>query len=140
MKYCLTLNILFNFAVCVDPLDKKPARRLNMARLIMIYVRTFELSCPNEAMHYFYLLRNHTDANNENLFKISVADLVVETKYYEKILGRVSRNGVRTKGLIDQFLSTAFTTESIAKMVADNLTAKGLYEEAIDVYDVANVS
>lgn len=123
----------------MDPVDEKPARRLNLARLIMIYVRSFELNCPNEAMHYFYMLRKYTNCNNENMFIVSVADLVLESKCYEQILGRISKNGVRTKGLIDQFLSPEITTEAIAKMVADRLMGKGFYEEAIDVYDIANV-
>ncbi|KAL1513451.1 hypothetical protein ABEB36_002861 [Hypothenemus hampei] len=124
--------------IFVDPADPKPARRLNLARLIMIYVRGFELSCINEALHYFYHLRNYTDPNGENLFKVCVSDLATETKEYEKILGRIQQNGIRTKALIDQFVNSDITADSIADAIGSNLVRKGLYEEAIDIFDVAN--
>ncbi|CAH1117139.1 unnamed protein product [Phaedon cochleariae] len=117
-----------------DPMDEKPACRLNLARLIMLYVRKFELTSPNEALQYFFFLRNYTDSEGQNLFKVSVSYLAIETKQYEAILGKVQRNGIRTKGLVDQFMSA----ESIAQMIGDNLVKKGLHEEAIELYDIAN--
>lgn len=124
--------------IYIDPMDEKPARRLNLARLIMLYVRKFELSCLNESLNYFFLLRNYNDSAGQNLFKTSVSYLAVETKQYETILGKVQRNGVRTKGLIDQFSNINVTPESIAQLIAENLVTKGLFEEAIDLYDIAN--
>jgi len=44
-------------AVSVDPSDRPPARRLNLARLIMLYVRKFEATDPKEALQYYYFLR-----------------------------------------------------------------------------------
>lgn len=126
--------------VFIDPADPKPARRLNLARLIMIYVRNFEFSCPNEALHYFYLLRNHKDSEGRSLFKICVTDLALETKEYEKLLGKMLRNGVRTKGLIDQFVDSNISADSVAELVGTTLVRKGLHEEAIDIFDIANVS
>ena len=64
----------------------------------------------------------------------------METKEYERILGRVQRNGIRTKGLVDQFTNTNISADSIAQMIGDNLVKRGLVEEAIDIYDIANVS
>lgn len=124
--------------IYVDPMDEKPARRLNLARLIMLYVKKFELTCLNESLNYFFLLRNYNDSNGQNLFKTSVSYLAVETKEYETILGKMHQNGVRTKGLIDQFSNVNVTAESIAQLVAENLVSKGVYEEAIDLYDIAN--
>lgn len=124
--------------IFIDPADPKPARRLNLARLIMIHVKKFELNCPNEALHYFYHLRSYTDSKGESLFKVCVADLAIETKEYETILGKVQHNGIRTKGLVDQFTNTNISADQIAQMVGDNLVKKGLCEEAIDIYDIAN--
>lgn len=124
--------------IYVDPLDEKPARRLNLARLILLYVRKFELTCLNESLNYFFLLRNYCDSSDQNLFKTSVSYLAIETKEYETILGKVQKNGIRTKGLIDQFTNINITAESIAQLVAENLVSKGLYEEAIALYDIAN--
>ncbi|KAG5887107.1 hypothetical protein JTB14_000740 [Gonioctena quinquepunctata] len=123
----------------IDPMDEKPACRLNLARLIMLYVRKFELTCPNEALNYFFFLRNYTDSEEQNLFKVCVSYLAIETKQYETILGRIHRNGVRTKGLIDQFTNANITAESIAQLIGENLVRKGLYEEAIDLFDIGNI-
>ncbi|CAH1994037.1 unnamed protein product [Acanthoscelides obtectus] len=124
--------------ISIDPMDEKPARRLNLARLIMLYVRRFELTCIREALHYYYLLRNYSDCDGVNMFKMCVAYLAVETKEYEVILGRMQYNGIRTKGLVDDFVGANITVESIAQMTAENLVKKGLFEEAIDLFDVAN--
>lgn len=51
---------LFSFAFCIVSIDIEdpiPLRRLNVARLIMLYVRNFEITDPAEALQYFYFLR-----------------------------------------------------------------------------------
>lgn len=50
---------IFNlyFVVSIDIEDPIPLRRLNVARLIMLYVRNFEITDPAEALQYFYFLR-----------------------------------------------------------------------------------
>ena len=40
-----------------DPGDRPPTKRLNVARLVMLYVKHFESSDPREALQYFYFLR-----------------------------------------------------------------------------------
>lgn len=125
--------------ISIDPMDSKPARRLNIARLILIYVKKFEMVCLNEALHYFFILRNINDSDGVNLFKICTKDLALETKNYEQILGKVQKNGIRSKGLVDQFNSSAITAEIIAEITADSLCKKGLFEDAIELYDVANM-
>ncbi|KAK9872915.1 hypothetical protein WA026_020267 [Henosepilachna vigintioctopunctata] len=124
--------------ISIDPMDPKPARRLNIARLILIYVKKFEMICLHEALHYFYILRNLNDSDGVSLFKICTKDLALETKCYEQILGKVQTNGIRSKSLIDQFSSSNITAENIAEITADALCKKGLFEDAIELYDVAN--
>lgn len=46
--------------ITVDPADKPPAKRLNLARLILLYVKRFESSDPKETLHYLFLLRYGT--------------------------------------------------------------------------------
>ncbi len=49
---------LFRFeTVSVDIEDPAPLRRLNVARLVMLYVRKFEITDPAEALQYFFFLR-----------------------------------------------------------------------------------
>ncbi|XP_023022838.2 nuclear pore complex protein Nup93 [Leptinotarsa decemlineata] len=121
-----------------DPMHDKPAACLNLVRLIMMYVKKFELTSLNEALNYFYFLRYYNDSEGHNLFKISTVYLAIETKQYEMILGKVQRNGIRTKGLIDQFTGANITAESIAQLIGERLVKKGLYEEAIEVFNIAN--
>lgn len=126
--------------MCVDPGDPKPFRRLNIVRLIMIYVRKFELICFDETLHYFYLLNKYHDCDGKSMYMICVSDLVQESREYEIFFGKIQKNGVRTKGLLDEFHNPEVTPEKIANVVADQLVTKGLFEDAIDLYDVANVT
>ena len=43
--------------ISTDNADKPPAKRLNFARLILLYVKRFESSDPKESLHYLFLLR-----------------------------------------------------------------------------------
>lgn len=44
-------------SVSVDTDDPVPLRRLNLARLILLYVRKFELSDTSDALNYYFFLR-----------------------------------------------------------------------------------
>lgn len=81
----------------IDIEDPKPARRLNIARLVMLYVSKFEISDPSEALQYYYFLRNLKDPEGKNLFLTCVADLVMENRNYDLIFGKFMQNGVRAK-------------------------------------------
>lgn len=74
------------------------------------------------------------------MFQVCICDLVQETREFEKVFGKVQRNGIRTKGILDQFRHPEITVEKTAHMLADQLVRKGMYEDAIDLYDIANVS
>lgn len=134
------MTLFFKFAVFIDPLDPKPVRRFNFARLIMLYVHKFEVTSIGEALQYYFLLRNMQDLNGVNLFLLCVSDLIQETGEYEKILGKIERNGLRTKGVIDNLNNLPVTAEGIAKATADKFVQKGMFEDAINLYDIANVN
>lgn len=112
-------------------------RRLNMARLIMIYVKRFELTNHLEALHYYFTLR-HLKVGKKNLFMVSISDLAQETKSYDALFGRIQPNGIRSRGLVDQFIMTSMSIEKLCEMVAKQLRKKGIYEEAVRVYDLAD--
>lgn len=120
----------------VDVEDPKPVRRLNIARLVMLYVNKFEISDPAEALQYYYFLRHLTDSDGKNLFLSCVADLVTENLNYELIFGRMQLNGIRSRGLIDQF-DSVINVQSACNSIADDLIKKGLFEDAIKMYDLA---
>nr|XP_022911673.1 nuclear pore complex protein Nup93-like [Onthophagus taurus] len=122
----------------IDPADPKPSRRINIVRLIMVYVRKFEVTAIEEALHYFYLLNRVKNQDDKNMYMVCVSDLVQETREFERMFGKIQPNGIRTKGLLDQFPNCEATPEIIADYVAGELVHKGLFEDAVDMYDIAN--
>ncbi|XP_050082898.1 nuclear pore complex protein Nup93-1-like [Anopheles aquasalis] len=122
----------------VDFDDPQPMRRLNLARLVMLYVKKFEVTDPSEAMHYFYFLRNLKDSEGRNLFLVSVADLAIECRDFDLLFGRIQRDGIRTRGLIDQFESAQIDARTVCEMVAEKFVKKGMLEDAIKMFDLAS--
>ncbi|KFB38186.1 AGAP003459-PA-like protein [Anopheles sinensis] len=122
----------------VDIMDPQPMRRLNLARLVMLYVKKFEITDPSEALHYFFFLRNLKDSEGRNLFLVSVADLAIECRDFDLLFGRMQRDGIRTRGLIDQFESVQVDTQVVCEMVAEKFVKKGMFEDAIRMFDLAS--
>ncbi|KAH9515701.1 Nucleoporin nup93 [Bulinus truncatus] len=117
-----------------DPSDSYGLKRLNLARLVMMYTRKFEATDPREALQYFYFLRKLKTPNNEDLFMSCVSELVLETKEFDMLLGRLEKDGSRKPGAIDRFNQD---TQKITEMVAKDTEAKGLFEDAVRLYDLA---
>ncbi|XP_055955710.1 nuclear pore complex protein Nup93 [Patella vulgata] len=117
-----------------DVSDQPPMRRINLARLIMMYTRKFEATDSREALQYFYFLRDLKTAQGENLFISCVSELVLETREFEMLLGKLERDGSRRAGAIDKFNRD---THKIIKHVAEDTESKGLFEDAIRLYDLS---
>ncbi|ETE66056.1 Nuclear pore complex protein Nup93 [Ophiophagus hannah] len=75
--------------------DPPATRRLNFVRLLMLYTRKFESTDPREALQYFYFLRNEKDSQGENMFLRCVSELVIESREFDMILGKLENNGSR---------------------------------------------
>uniref|UniRef100_A0A7M4E2B2 Nuclear pore complex protein Nup93 n=1 Tax=Crocodylus porosus TaxID=8502 RepID=A0A7M4E2B2_CROPO len=114
--------------------DPPGIRRLNFVRLLMLYTRKFESTDPREALQYFYFLRNEKDSQGENMFLRCVSELVIESREFDMILGKVENDGSRKPGVIDKFTSD---TKLIINKVASVAENKGLFEEAAKLYDLA---
>ena len=94
------------FLVSKDQTDKTPLRRLNIARLIMLYTRKFEATDPKEALHYFYFLRGIKGSKGDSLFTACVSELVLESRNFDLLLGRLEADGTRTQGFLNHFKGT----------------------------------
>uniref|UniRef100_A0A8C2SY49 Nuclear pore complex protein Nup93 n=1 Tax=Coturnix japonica TaxID=93934 RepID=A0A8C2SY49_COTJA len=114
--------------------DPPGVRRLNFVRLLMLYTRKFESTDPREALEYFYFLRNEKDSQGENMFFRCVSELVIESREFDMILGKLENDGSRKPGVIDKFNSD---TKPIINKVASAAENKGLFEEAAKLYDLA---
>ncbi|XP_060644058.1 nuclear pore complex protein Nup93 isoform X2 [Anolis sagrei] len=114
--------------------DPPAIRRLNFVRLVMLYTRKFESTDPREALQYFYFLRNEKDSQGENMFLRCVSELVIESREFDMILGKLENDGSRKPGVIDKFTKD---TKPIINKVASVAESKGLFEEAAKLYDLA---
>uniref|UniRef100_A0A8C1ECM2 Nuclear pore complex protein Nup93 n=1 Tax=Cyprinus carpio carpio TaxID=630221 RepID=A0A8C1ECM2_CYPCA len=114
--------------------DPPMVRRLNFIRLLMLFTRKFESTDPREALQYFYFLRNEKDSQGENMFMRCVGELVIESREFDMLLGRLEKDGSRKPGVIDKF---AGDTRAIITKVASEAENKGLFEEAVKLYELA---
>lgn len=117
------------------PTDQCPltnVQRLNFPRLLMLYTRKFELTDPREALNYLYFLREEKH-EGQSMFMQCVSELVRETGEFSMLLGGLNADGSRRPGLVDSFCG-GDTIELIAK-VAKDIEAKGLFEDAVLLYD-----
>lgn len=108
--------------------------QLNFARMVISYTRRFALTDPREALQYFYLLKGLRGARGEDLFSICICDLVMESREFEMLLGKVEDDGTRKPGCVDKFKDD---TQVVIEFVATKAEQKGLYEDAVRLYDLA---
>jgi len=120
-----------------DPGDKPPSKRLNVARLVMLYVKHFESSDPREALQYFYFLRGMKGGRSENLFLSCVGELVLESREFDLLLGTLEKDGSRREGLVDR-CGGIVDTGAIIELVARDSEERGLLEDAVRLYDLAS--
>lgn len=73
---------------------------------------------------------------NKEVFNMCVSELVMESREFEMLLGRVQPDGSVKPGCVHKFQSD---TSQVISFVADEAEAKGLYEDAIMLYDLAKV-
>lgn len=66
--------------------------------------------------------------------------MAIECRDYDLLFGKIQPNGIRSQGLIDQFESIEIDPRKACEIVADELVKKGLFEEAVKLYDLAGVS
>ena len=123
---------------CVVVKDPTGVRRLNFARLVMNYTRKFALTDLREALQYFYLLKGMKGPQDQDqdLFSSCLSELVMESREFEMLLGKILPDGSRKPGCIDKFQRD---TSRIISFVAAEAEKKGLYEDAVRLYDLARV-
>lgn len=141
--------------------DPDGVRRLNFARLVISYTRRFSQTDPREALQYFYLLKvwkqqvctestytlsrlpfictplqGMEGGEGQDVFFDCVADLVMESREFEMVLGCILPDGSRKPGAVDKFLQDSSV---LTGFVASQAEAQGLYEDAVRLYDLCKV-
>lgn len=115
--------------------DPPEVQRLNLAKLINVYTKKFELANTVDVIYYYYFLHKLSLPTGESLFITYISQLVRETKNYHLLLGSINTDGVRVLGAIDKFNQDV---GSVIKQVASDLENDGLFEDAVRLYDLAN--
>ncbi|KAG1675942.1 Nuclear pore complex protein Nup93 [Nymphon striatum] len=121
-------------ATLLSKYDGDSLHRLNFAKLVMMYTRKFESTDPVEALHYFYFLRDLKNSSGEDLFMSCVSELVLETREFDMLLGKIEYDSCRIPGAIDKFCNDV---GQIIEVVAADSEKKGQFEDAIKLYDLA---
>lgn len=120
-----------------DSGDRSPSRRINLARLVMLYTKHFEATDPKEALQYFYFLRGMKGGKSDNLFMSCVGELVLESREFDLLLGQLMSDGSRSPGLVDNF-GGLVDAGAIIQLVARDSEDRGLLEDAVRLYDLAS--
>ena len=74
--------------------------------------------------------------HGEDLFCVCLGELVMESQEFEMILGRIQSDGTRKPGAVDKFQTD---TSEVIRSVARGAEERGLYEDAVRLYDLAEV-
>uniref|UniRef100_A0A3B3WFR2 Nuclear pore complex protein Nup93 n=1 Tax=Poecilia mexicana TaxID=48701 RepID=A0A3B3WFR2_9TELE len=74
------------------------------------------------------------DSQGENMFMRCVSELVIESREFDMLLGKLEKDGSRKPGIIDKFAGDTRTIISKVALEAEN---KGLFEEAVRLYELA---
>ncbi len=74
--------------------------------------------------------------HGRDLFADCLGELVMESQEFESILGCIQSNGSRKPGAVDKFQTD---TSSVIRLVAEGAEGRGLYEDAVRLYDLAQV-
>ncbi|MGH0132388.1 UNVERIFIED_CONTAM: hypothetical protein FKN15_049214, partial [Acipenser sinensis] len=100
--------------------------------LVLYELRLLLMSSGQSARLCEY--RNEKDSQGENMFMRCVSELVIESREFDMLLGRLEKDGSRKPGVIDKF---AGDTRAIISTVAREAENKGLFEEAVKLYELA---
>ncbi|XP_002137929.2 nuclear pore complex protein Nup93-1-like [Drosophila pseudoobscura] len=128
----------------IDIADPQPLRRLNLTRLVRLYAQRFERTDTTEALNYYFTLRCLRDPKGRNMFLTCVCDLVVgsgalDTSIFDLIFGQRMTDADEEVpgGVFSQFDCPEFDTNTTASLIAEELVARGSFEMAVRLYELA---
>ncbi|XP_017063608.1 nuclear pore complex protein Nup93-1 [Drosophila eugracilis] len=122
--------------------DPKPMKRLNLVRLAIMYAKCFEQTDTEQALQYYYLLRDFKCEDGINALLSCASDLIVENcdaKMLELVFGVEDEHNSfrRSGGIIEKFHTADCDKYLLADMVGDELSKRSNYESAIALFFIA---
>ncbi|CCE66206.1 hypothetical protein TPHA_0P00480 [Tetrapisispora phaffii CBS 4417] len=88
----------------IDHQNKSGVNGINFASIINSYIRSFKFSDPRIAAEYITLITLCNDNEQLELCKEAFLHLVLDTKEFTILLGKVNRDGVKLPGVLSQRL------------------------------------
>lgn len=84
--------------------NDKNQREINFVKIISNYIKSFKFSDPRIATEYIILIGLSTEKQNEqmHLCHEALRELILETKEFTLLLGKISRDGTRIPGVIEE--------------------------------------
>lgn len=88
--------------------DDSGFKSINFARMIGNYVKKFKFSDPRVACEYLFLICMNDGADEEfhkrqiDTCQESIRDLVLETREFVLLLGKITKTGLRVPGVIEE--------------------------------------
>lgn len=124
--------------VAIESHDPPPNRRLNICRVITLYTNKFEILAAQEALHYYFVLRDtHSSGPSyNNMFAECVAALALQTRDFGAIFGCLDAEGCITPGLIHEFGNRESDIRQIINYTAERSEQKGEFEDARYLYEL----
>lgn len=125
-----------------DPTDPTFCK-FNFARIVILYVKRFEMINISYAINYCFFLNKlyldtHNNEDSTSLFEACVSRLVYVSNQADAILGKLSADGVRVRGLLDRF--TDINVTDVISRVALDTSLNGDNLTACSIYCLAGVS
>ncbi|AMD22342.1 HGR003Wp [Eremothecium sinecaudum] len=77
-------------------------RRVNFAKILGNYTKSFKFSDPRIAVEYLLLIALVDDKKQVELAHEALRELVLETKEFTILLGKINRDGTRIPGIIEE--------------------------------------
>ena len=88
------------------------------------------------------LLAPNRQPGSNNLFTSCVSELVLESREYDLLLGRILPDGSRLSGLIDKYsedVNGLVNIQNVIQVVAEDSERKGMFEDSVRLYDLAKM-
>lgn len=129
--------------------DDKGFTSINFARLIGYYVKNFKFTDPKVAAEYLFLIcmvDGLDESFKQDLIEISqsaLRELVLETREFVLLLGRIAKDGTREAGLIEKRRKLLYLTDSerylnkIAERAAQTADEEGKLFDSILLYQLS---
>jgi nuclear pore complex protein Nup93 len=138
----LFMNSLLN-------IDSEGFKSINFARMIGNYVKKFKFSDPRVAAEYLFLICSNECGDKsfkERQIKIcqaSIRDLVLETREFVLLLGKITKNGTRIPGVIEERKSLIYLNDeksflyNISEKAAQKANEDGRLIDCILLYQLS---